>query len=118
MGMATVFLLYVFRKFSKRNIVHVDKMGQDRVAKIAYLGQLLERRPVRRLIYSWCDEFETDLKDPGSSDWKEQAQNQEAWQNLVSETNIHFGSLRQRSTKKRKLCTHRYGNLTAITKLG
>lgn len=76
---------------------HVERMGEDRAVRKAYLGQPSGRRPVGRPRYRWKDEVAKDLKELEVSDWSELAQNREDWRTLMSEAKIHFGSLSQRS---------------------
>ncbi|KAI5633037.1 hypothetical protein NE865_14255 [Phthorimaea operculella] len=72
---------------------HVERMGEDRAAKRAYLGQPHGQRPVGRPRYRWIDEVQKDLGALQMADWRQAAQNREEWRNLVSEAKIHFGSL-------------------------
>lgn len=45
-------------------------MGEDRAAKKVYLG-----RPVVYPRRRWSDKVQKDLRDIGTSDWQEKAQN-------------------------------------------
>ncbi|KAJ0170766.1 hypothetical protein K1T71_013538 [Dendrolimus kikuchii] len=76
---------------------HVERMGEDRSVRKAYLGRPVGRRPVGRPKYRWKDRVEADLSELGASNWQETAQDREKWHVLVSEAKTHFGSLSQRS---------------------
>ncbi|KAG7309934.1 hypothetical protein JYU34_004449 [Plutella xylostella] len=76
---------------------HLQRMGEDRAAKRAYLGVPSGRRPVGRPRYRWSDEVGKDLRQLQAGDWRATAQDRDQWRLLVSEAKIHFGSLSQRS---------------------
>ncbi|KAI8425056.1 hypothetical protein MSG28_006924 [Choristoneura fumiferana] len=76
---------------------HVERMGEDRAAKRAYLGQPTGRRPIGRPRYRWLDEVRKDLCDMQVADWRLVVQDRNNWRSLVSEAKIHFGSLSRRS---------------------
>ncbi|CAG9116720.1 unnamed protein product [Plutella xylostella] len=76
---------------------HLQRMGEDRAAKRAYLGIPSGRRPVGRPKYRWSDEVGKDLRQLQAGDWRATAQDRDQWRLLVSEAKIHFGSLSQRS---------------------
>ncbi|XP_073967395.1 uncharacterized protein [Choristoneura fumiferana] len=76
---------------------HVERMGEDRAAKRAYLGQPTGRRPIGRPRYRWLDEVRKDLCDMQVADWRLVVQDRNNWRSLVSEAKIQFGSLSRRS---------------------
>ncbi|CAG9127431.1 unnamed protein product [Plutella xylostella] len=76
---------------------HLQRMGEDRAAKRAYLGVPSGRRPVGRPKYRWSDEVGKDLRQLQAGVWRETAQDRDQWRLLVSEAKIHFGSLSQRN---------------------
>ncbi|XP_072946217.1 uncharacterized protein [Epargyreus clarus] len=73
---------------------HVERMGEDRAVKRAYLAVPSGRRPVGRPKYRWKDEVEKDLCDLRVDDWRETAQDRPKWRLLLSEAKTHFGSSR------------------------
>ncbi|XP_073960543.1 uncharacterized protein [Choristoneura fumiferana] len=73
---------------------HVERLGEDRAVKRAYLGRPSGRRPVGRPRYRWRDKALKDLLDLGVEGWQEVAQDCNAWRNLVLEAKTHYGSLR------------------------
>ncbi|CAH0398144.1 unnamed protein product [Chilo suppressalis] len=76
---------------------HVERMGEDRAVKRAYLRQPIGRRPVGRPRYRWSDEVQRDLQSLSADGWRDLARDRRAWRHLVSEAKIHFGSLRHNS---------------------
>ncbi|KAG7311679.1 hypothetical protein JYU34_002732 [Plutella xylostella] len=76
---------------------HLQRMGEDRSAKRAYMGRPTGRRPVGRPRYRWSDAVEADLRELQVVDWRETALDRQKWRSLVSEAKTHFGSLSQRS---------------------
>ncbi|CAG9134902.1 unnamed protein product [Plutella xylostella] len=78
---------------------HLQRMGEDRSAKRAYMGRPTGRRPVGRPRYRWSDAVEADLRELQVVDWRETALDRQKWRSLVSEAKTHFGSLSQRSNQ-------------------
>lgn len=74
---------------------HVERMGEDRAVKRAYLGRPTGRRLVGRPRYRWRDVVEADLRQIQAHNWREIAQDRARWKHLVSEAKTHFGSLSQ-----------------------
>lgn len=76
---------------------HMERMGEDRSVKKAYLGRPTGRRPVGRPRYRWDDVVQADLRELRVSDWRGAANDRDQWRSLVSEAKTHFGSLSHRS---------------------
>ncbi|CAG9130045.1 unnamed protein product [Plutella xylostella] len=49
---------------------HLQRMGEDRSAKRAYMGRPTGRRPVGRPRYRWSDAVEADLRELQVVDWR------------------------------------------------
>ncbi|KAI5635541.1 hypothetical protein NE865_11715 [Phthorimaea operculella] len=77
---------------------HLERMGEDRAVKRAYLRKPNGKRPVGRPRYRWADEAEKDLLQLQHPDWRTTAQDRDSWRLLVSEAKILFGSLSHRSS--------------------
>ncbi|CAG9130935.1 unnamed protein product [Plutella xylostella] len=52
---------------------HLQRMGEDRSAKRAYMGRPTGRRPAGRPRYRWSDAVEADLRELQVVDWRETA---------------------------------------------
>ncbi|KAI5635421.1 guanylate kinase domain-containing protein [Phthorimaea operculella] len=79
---------------------HLERMGEDRAVKRAYLGKPNGKRPVGRPRYRWADEAEKDLLQLQHPDWRTTAQDRDSWRLLVSEAKILFGSLSHLNTSR------------------
>ncbi|CAH2085918.1 unnamed protein product [Euphydryas editha] len=90
-------IIGVTKSHRLRWLGHVERMGEDRAVKRAYLGRPIGRRPVGRPRYRWKDMAEADLRQIKANNWREIAQDRAKWRNLVSEAKTHFGSLSQMS---------------------
>ncbi|XP_063362695.1 uncharacterized protein LOC134651523 [Cydia amplana] len=78
-----------------RWLSHLERMGEDRAVRRAYVGRPGGKRPSGRPRYRWSDETQKDLSALEIPNWREVAQNRVEWRSLVSEAKILFGSLSQ-----------------------
>lgn len=78
---------------------HIERIGEVREVKRAYLDRPTRQRPVVRPRYRRSDTMEVDLPYLQPNNWREIPQDSEKRCNLASEAKVHFGSLSQPTNK-------------------
>jgi hypothetical protein len=77
-------------KRSKDNLVHRERMGEDRMPQKIFTQELEGTRRSGRLRKRWKEEVETDLQVLGVR-WRELVADRKKWNDIVRQAKAHSG---------------------------
>ena len=68
---------------------HVERMSNERVAKIMHKWKPYATRPKGRPRVSWEDDVRNDLRKMGVNNWKQRMQERKQWKEIIEQAKTH-----------------------------